>query len=130
MHDSYRECFGGSRGGANVAELWGMAAELFGDDESADAPEAETEFDCVHKMQGLDAVAAVEDSIASGDRFAAAFIDVRMPPGIDGKETARRIRALDPDINLVIVTGYSDFSPLDISRAARPAAKIFYIAKP
>jgi hypothetical protein len=30
----------------------------------------------------------------------------------------------------VIVTGYSDFSPLDISRAAGPADKIFYIAKP
>ncbi|MBL7326105.1 response regulator, partial [Escherichia coli] len=77
-----------------------------------------------------DAVEAIKDSLETGKRFAVAFIDVRMPPGIDGKETARRIRALDPDINLVIVTGYSDFSPLDISRAAGPADKIFYIAKP
>ena len=53
-----------------------------------------------------------------------------MPPGIDGKETATRIRALDPDINLVIVTGYSDFSPIEISKAAGPLDKIFYIAKP
>ena len=53
-----------------------------------------------------------------------------MPPGIDGKETATRIRALDPDINLVIVTGFSDFSPIEISKAAGPADKIFYIAKP
>ncbi|MEI9928946.1 MAG: response regulator [Sphingomonas sp.] len=81
-------------------------------------------------MQGLDAVAAVGDAVETGERFAVAFIDVRMPPGIDGKETAKRIRELDPDINLVIVTGYSDFSPLDISRAAGPADKIFYIAKP
>jgi diguanylate cyclase (GGDEF)-like protein len=130
MHDSYRECFGGSRGGANVAELSAMAAELFGDDEPVEAPQAETEFECVHKTQGLDAVAVVEDGLARGERFAVAFIDVRMPPGIDGKETAKRIRELDPDINLVIVTGYSDFSPLDISRAAGPADKIFYIAKP
>ena len=130
MHDSYRECFGGSRGGANAVELSAMAAELFGDDDAGEAPEVEAEFDCVHKTQGLDAVAAVEASLAGGERFAVAFIDVRMPPGIDGKETAKRIRALDPDINLVIVTGYSDFSPLDISRAAGPADKIFYIAKP
>jgi DNA-binding LytR/AlgR family response regulator len=53
-----------------------------------------------------------------------------MPPGIDGKETATRIRALDPDINLVIVTGYSDFAPIEISKVAGPADKIFYIAKP
>ena len=53
-----------------------------------------------------------------------------MPPGIDGRETAKRIRALDPEINIVIVTGFSDFSPLEISKAAGPADKIFYIAKP
>ncbi|WP_262503916.1 EAL domain-containing protein [Sphingosinithalassobacter sp. CS137] len=137
MHQSYRQVFGsGAAGAGSSAALSAMAAELFGDDEGAgDAPDAPSAndsivFDCNHQSQGLDAVAEVEASIASGERFAVAFIDVRMPPGIDGKETARRIRALDPDINLVIVTGYSDFSPLDISRAAGPADKIFYIAKP
>ena len=133
MHNSYRECFAPRGGGADGAALSAMAAELFGDDDAVPAPANEDDrpvFDCAHFMQGLDAVAAVEDSIESGNRFSVAFIDVRMPPGIDGKETAKRIRALDPDINLVIVTGYSDFSPLDISRAAGPADKIFYIAKP
>jgi diguanylate cyclase (GGDEF)-like protein len=132
MHDSYRQCFGASGGGKQEAALSALAAELFGGEEAVEEPGEgeETPFDCAHFMQGLDAVAAVEEAIESGNRFAVAFIDVRMPPGIDGKETAKRIRALDPDINLVIVTGYSDFSPLDISRAAGPADKIFYIAKP
>ncbi|MES2987580.1 MAG: EAL domain-containing protein [Pseudomonadota bacterium] len=134
MHQSYRQVFGGNRTGGTDAALGAMAAELFGDDDDAPASPAAsdelTAFDCDHHMQGLDAVAAVQDSIETGERFSVAFIDVRMPPGIDGKETAKRIRALDPDINLVIVTGYSDFSPLDISRAAGPADKIFYIAKP
>lgn len=133
MHDSYRRCFAPRAATQAEAALGAMAAELFGDD-AAPEPEGDDpprpSFDCRHERQGLDAVAAVEESLRSGDRFAVAFIDVRMPPGIDGKETAKRIRALDPDINLVIVTGYSDFSPLDISRAAGPADKIFYIAKP
>jgi len=126
MHDSYRQCFAATCGSASA--LGAMAAELFEDD--ATSPEPALAFACDHHMQGLDAVAAVEASLESGERYAVAFIDVRMPPGIDGKETARRIRALDPDINLVIVTGYSDFSPIEISRAAGPADKIFYIAKP
>ena len=88
------------------------------------------DFALTHCIARADAVAEVEAALAAGDPFAVAFIDVRMPPGIDGKETATRIRALDPDINLVIVTGYSDFSPLEISRVAGPADKIFYIAKP
>ncbi|MFL9842765.1 EAL domain-containing protein [Sphingomonas sp. ST-64] len=132
MHESYRQCFK-VKGAAGMqgASLDAMAAELFGDND--DAPVAESApvvFEPVHCMQGLDGVEAVARSIDSGDRFAVAFIDVRMPPGIDGRETAKRIRALDPDINLVIVTGYSDFSPLEISRDAGPADKIFYIAKP
>jgi diguanylate cyclase (GGDEF)-like protein len=130
MHDSYRRCFAPvENAGAEV--LSGMAAELFGDD--APTPPAiddVIDFDAVHCMQGLDAVAEVEASIAQGVPFAVAFIDVRMPPGIDGKETAARIRAIDPNINLVIVTGFSDFSPIEISKAAGPADKIFYIAKP
>jgi len=125
MHDSYRQCFAAPDG--NAEALGAMAAELFGDEPPA---EPAPRFACDHRMQGLDAVAAVEESLETGERYAVAFLDVRMPPGIDGKETARRIRALDPDINLVIVTGYSDFSPIEISRAAGPADKIFYIAKP
>jgi diguanylate cyclase (GGDEF)-like protein len=127
MHDSYRHCFA-PRGGAGEV-LQAMAVELF-DEGDAPAPADHPAFALTHAAQGLDGVRATERALAAGDPFAVAFIDVRMPPGIDGKETARRIRALDPSINIVIVTGYSDFSPLDISRAAGPADKIFYIAKP
>ena len=128
MHDSYTRSFAVQRGAQEDA-LGAMAAELFGDDAPDAADEAEA-FDLTHCHQGLDAVAAVEAAIAAGTPYAVAFIDIRMPPGIDGRETARRIRALDPEINLCIVTGFSDFSPVEISKVAGPADKIFYIAKP
>ncbi|PAX08560.1 putative bifunctional diguanylate cyclase/phosphodiesterase [Sphingomonas lenta] len=124
-HDSYRRCFAPT--GPDDA-LAAMASELFGED--APAPDAVPEFELVHHNQGLDAVAEVERALAEGRPFAVAFIDVRMPPGIDGRETARRIRALDAHVNLCIVTGYSDFSPLEIARVAGPADKLFYLAKP
>ena len=131
LHDSYARSFAPRDTGAEQ-DLTAMAAELFGDDACADpsAPDPCPAFQLTHRMQGLDGVAAVEAALAADEPFSVAFIDVRMPPGIDGKETARRIRALDPDVNIVIVTGYSDFSPLEISRVAGPADKIFYIAKP
>ncbi|QXT36187.1 GGDEF domain-containing response regulator [Sphingomonas sanguinis] len=123
VHESYELCFsGGDRA------LDAMAAELFG--ESAGEGMADMLFERQHCHQGLEAVAAVERARAEGAPFAVAFIDMRMPPGIDGRETARRIRALDPDVHLVIVTGYSDFSPAEIGKVAGPADKIFYIAKP
>ncbi len=127
MHDSYRRSFARQRSGSGDA-LDAMAAELFGTRlaEIDDRPE----FDLTYVDQGLDAVAAVVRSQVDGDPFAVAFIDVRMPPGFDGRETAKRIRALDPEINLVIVTGFSDFSPVEIGKVAGPVDKIFYIAKP
>ncbi|TPG12084.1 putative bifunctional diguanylate cyclase/phosphodiesterase [Sphingomonas oligophenolica] len=128
MHDSYKRSFAPQRGESEDA-LDTMAAELFGDD-APDSVEQTAEFALTHMLQGLDAVAAVEAALAAGTPYSVAFIDVRMPPGIDGRETAMRIRALDPEINLVIVTGYSDFSPIEISKVAGPADKIFYIAKP
>ena len=129
MHESYRQCFKRA-GGEQGAALDAMAAELFGDEPALPPVEGSASFEATHCMQGVEGVDAVAAGLARGERFAVAFIDVRMPPGIDGRETAKRIRALDPDINIVIVTGFSDFSPLEISRVAGPADKIFYIAKP
>ena len=127
MHDSYRRSFAPTRSAEGLA-LNAMAAALFDDmeEEAGDTPA----FALTHHSQGLDAVAAVQRAIVAGRPYAVAFVDVRMPPGIDGRETARRIRALDPAINVVIVTGYSDFSPVEISKVAGPADKIFYVAKP
>jgi signal transduction histidine kinase len=53
-----------------------------------------------------------------------------MPPGIDGIETAARIRALDSEVNIVIVTGYADSSPREIALRVPPQDKLFYVSKP
>ncbi|WP_052742601.1 two-component system response regulator [Sphingomonas sp. Ag1] len=87
-------------------------------------------FECTFHNQGPDAVHAVEAALDEGRPYPVAFIDVRMPPGIDGKETARRIRMIDPNIHLVIVTGYSDVSPAEIIEVAGPPDKLFYLARP
>ncbi|MBB4085823.1 putative bifunctional diguanylate cyclase/phosphodiesterase [Sphingomonas carotinifaciens] len=129
MHASYARSFAPVRA-ENAGALDAMAAALFGDDAAGDAESDAPAFTLTRCDQGLDAVAEVERALAEGAPYPVAFIDIRMPPGIDGRETARRIRALDPDINLVIVTGYSDFSPLEIAKVAGPTDKIFYIAKP
>ncbi|PCD04619.1 GGDEF domain-containing response regulator [Sphingomonas spermidinifaciens] len=123
MHDSYRHCLSPNAHGE--AALRAMADELFGTAAPvADAPH----FELVHAHQGQEAVDLV--AAAGENRFAVAFVDICMPPGIDGRETARRIRAIDPDINLVVVTGFSDYAPIEIGRVAGPVDKLSYIAKP
>ncbi|MBA3014700.1 MAG: response regulator [Proteobacteria bacterium] len=79
--------------------------------------------------QGQDGYQMVADS-KEQNPFALAFVDIRMPPGWDGMETAVKIRQLDPDIELVIVTAYSDRSMEEIVRAVGSPDKLLFLHKP
>jgi diguanylate cyclase len=76
------------------------------------------------------AVAAVREAIAADDPFAVAFLDMRMPPGPDGVWAAGRIRELDPAIEIVICTAYSDVDPGEIGGIVPPEEKLSYLQKP
>jgi diguanylate cyclase (GGDEF)-like protein len=76
------------------------------------------------------AVAAVRDAIAADEPFAVAFLDMRMPPGPDGVWAAARIRELDPAIEIVVCTAYSDVDPAEIGAIVPPEEKLSYLQKP
>jgi len=64
------------------------------------------------------------------DPFAVVFLDMRMPPGPDGVWAAARIRELDPAVEIVICTAYSDVDPRDIGGMVPPEEKLSYLQKP
>ena len=43
-----------------------------------------------------------------------AFVDMRMPPGWDGLETIERLWAVDPNLQMVICSAYSDHDWQDL----------------
>ena len=64
-------------------------------------------FELSYASQGLDAVELVRQALLEGHPYAVAFVDVRMPPGLDGIETILRLWDLDPQLEVVICTAYS-----------------------
>jgi diguanylate cyclase (GGDEF)-like protein len=76
------------------------------------------------------AVAAVRDAVAADSPFAVVFLDMRMPPGPDGVWAAARIRELDPAIEIVLCTAYSDVDPARIGTLVPPEEKLSYLQKP
>lgn len=125
---AYRLVLEKSEQSENVRELFGLdtlETELFGAQQTT-KPNWRVTF----VEQGLDAVAAIKWAIEDGDPFAGIFLDVRMPPGIDGYETARRIRLIDPNVHIVIVSGYSDYTLEDFVKVAGPENLLTIMPKP
>jgi len=52
-----------------------------------------------------------------------------MPPGIDGIEAAKQIRAVDPNINIVVVTGSVSPLPENLEKQVPPAEMQLYEAQ-
>ena len=112
-----------------VGDLDALAADLFGDEPLVSSANGVIS-DVIYCRQGAEAVAVFEEAKRQGRPFSAVFLDVRMPPGIDGVETARRMRAFDPSINIVMVTGYSDHRPAEIATSVGAQDRLFYLVKP
>lgn len=89
-----------------------------------------SQFNILEASQGEDGVSIIKERLDSNDPIKVAFIDMRMPPGIDGAETARRIRDLDPRVEIVIVTAYSDLSLGEIVDEIGSPDKLLYLKKP
>lgn len=88
------------------------------------------EYDVHTASQGLEGVALVKAALERREPFKVAFIDMRMPPGIDGKETSQLLRELDPDLEIVIVTAYSDHSLEDLAYDIGAPDRLLYLKKP
>lgn len=87
-------------------------------------------FELVSCDRADEAVHYVKKSIEQDQPFAVAFLDIRMPSGPDGLWAARQIRALDPQIEIVIITAYSDYAPQEVVSRVPPVHKLIYMQKP
>ena len=100
---------------------------LFGDD-TDDSGAAH--FSVETRGQGEEAVAAVAEAVRTGSHYSIVFLDIRMPPGMNGIEAAKQIRAIDPDVNIVIVTGSVNAEVDNLDAEVPPADRIFFFKKP
>jgi len=116
IHDDFRKIFVSSS--ASESALAKADAALF------DQPLAETgarEFQIDSAYQGEEGLVLVQQALAENLPYSMAFVDVRMPPGWDGIETTSRIWKIDPEMQIVICTAYSDYSWNDmVARLPRP----------
>jgi diguanylate cyclase (GGDEF)-like protein len=89
-----------------------LGAQIFGEEyHSKNTPSLNIpKFQIDSALQGIDGIKMVAKAKSINEKYALAFIDIRMPPGIDGIETIKNIWEIDRDIQVVICTAYSDYT--------------------
>jgi signal transduction histidine kinase/HPt (histidine-containing phosphotransfer) domain-containing protein len=105
IHQDFRKILGASQ--ERTAALAEAEAVLFGE---AALHVVRPVFEVDSAFQGQEGLAMVQRAREEGRPYAMAFVDVRMPPGWDGVETTARIWEVDPEVQIVICTAYSDYS--------------------
>ena len=127
IHIDFREMLGTQNTGAASDDL----ADAF---LPADANKSSTAylpaFELVHASSGNEALQAIKAANKAKRPFAVAYVDIRMPPGIDGIETIRRIRAFEKNLEIVIMTAYTDKPLHEIVTNMELLHKLLYIRKP
>jgi diguanylate cyclase (GGDEF)-like protein len=134
VRDAYRQILLETEVSQDIAGFRELRARLFAKTSPEAAPGKSLSrgatFDPVFCEQAEAAVAAVQEALAQEQPFAVVFLDMRMPPGRDGVWAATKIRDIDPAIEIVICTAYSDVDPSEIGGLVPPEDKLSYLQKP
>jgi signal transduction histidine kinase len=65
-----------------------------------------------------------------GRPYALAFVDIRMPPGIDGVETTLLMWREEPELQVVLCSAHSDYSWDELSRKLGTSERLLILRKP
>ena len=117
--------------------LTSIEQQLFADEDDEDKElddyledTTRIEYQLDFAFQGEDAIRMVDASFERNRPYALVFMDVRMPPGIDGIETILRIWRKHPNVEVVICTAYSDYSFDGILEKLGTTDRLLFLTKP
>ena len=127
IHDDFRSVLSHTTSAAD-ASLSAAEAELFGG--AASAADGVPTFDLDSAFGGEEAIGKVDAALDNERPYAMAFVDIRMPPGIDGIETSRRLLQLDPALQIVLCTAYSDYSWHEVVLQLGCSDRVLILKKP
>ena len=123
IHEDFKKTLLSIEKNPDIEEL---EANLFGEKDNS----LKDDFIIDSAFQGKEALKKVKQAVRESDLYAMAFVDVRMPPGWDGIETINQIWKVDPDIEMVICTAYSDYSWDETVKKLGESDKLLILKKP
>src|SRR5437764_8231887 len=124
IHNSFRAILRADSGKSALDET---EARLFG--EATSGPRA-LGFTMESAYQGEEGIELLREALNKGQPYAMAFVDMRMPPGMDGLETITKLWELDAALQVVICTAHSDYSWHDLLAKLGRSDRLLILKKP
>lgn len=103
-----------------------LAAAFVGEQKGMVLPE----FELLHAETGAEAYNMICAARIENQPISVAYIDIRMQSGMDGLETIRSIREFERDIEIVLMTAYTDKILPETVQKMTLLHKLLYIRKP
>src|SRR5213595_190763 len=125
IHNSFREILRSAA--SDKSTLDEAEARLFGE---APSGRRTLGFTMESAYQGEEGIALVRAALDKGQPYAMAFVDMRMPPGMDGLETIIKLWELDADLQVVICTAHSDYGWHDLMAKLGSSDRLLILKKP
>ncbi|MHC4910486.1 MAG: two-component system response regulator, partial [Planctomycetota bacterium] len=124
IHDDLRKALSSREVNQELDELEQV---LFGSNAKSDSA-AKYEIDSA--FQGEEGIKKVRTALEDADPYMLAFVDMRMPPGIDGVETIERMWRIDDQIQIIVCTAYTDYSWDEMIERLGLTDRLLIIKKP
>lgn len=111
-------------------EIDNMLADIKGQekDQTEKKKDNTIDFNFDHAFQGEEALKYIDQ--ATSMPYDVVFMDVRMPPGIDGIQTIKEIRKSRPDYPFIICTAYMDYTWEEVVKILGSEKNIALMKKP
>ena len=102
--------------------------EVFGNKTTNTTTKSVYELDFA--SQGKEGCEKIKQACSENLPYELAFVDMRMPPGWDGLKTIEHIWEIDPNVQMVICTAYSDYSWGEITERLGKSENLLILKKP
>lgn len=113
----------------SILDLDMQAAALFSTPLPGQPDEA-ISYELQSAFQGEEAYELVKQAETENRPYALAFVDMRMPPGWDGRKTITKLWEIDPTLHVVICTAFSDYSWEELQSALPLKDRWLILKKP
>jgi CheY-like chemotaxis protein len=124
IHEDFRKILCAAESPGNLAQLEGA---LFG---TGTPRQHHIRFEIDSAYQGQEGLACVEWAHREGHPYAMVFLDMRMPPGWDGAETATRLWEVCPELQIVLCTAYTEYSGEELTQKLGAGDRWCVLKKP